>query len=339
MKSIFNRLLGKLFVLFIFIAMMSCSSTPYRSCEGMIWNTFYHITYKGSPELEDSVMKVLQDVGKSLNVFDSTSLVGRLNRTKSIKADHQLLEVYETSRKINRISNGLFDPTISPLINAWGFGIGHTPTADTISIDSILQFVGIQKTRAEGDLIIKDDIRTQFNFSAIAKGYGCDAVGEMFKRNNVYDYMIEIGGELTLSGESPSSGLWKISVDAPVESDIPDHTSAVIIALTDKGVATSGNYRNFRKENGNKTAHTISPLSGRPYISDVLSATVIAETCMEADGLATACMASSVVEAKRILVSYGADGLLIFSDSVWMTPGFKNYINEEVSAPEKKDRN
>ena len=293
----------------------------YVKTEGLIWNTLYHITYKGPESLRDSILPVLDEVGASLSVFDRNSLVSRLNKNDSAIVDSHFIMVYDTSKKINGLSHGNFDPTVSPLVDAWGFGLGHTPTADTLMVDSILNFVGINKTERKNNLIIKDDHRIQFNFSAIAKGYGCDAVGEMFERNGVSDFMIEIGGEILLKGKSPSGKDWKIAVDAPVEGNNPGEEASVILSLTDVGIATSGNYRNFREEDGGKTAHTISPVTGRPYLSPVLSATIISSTCMEADAIATACMAGSPQEAKDLIEATGSKGILIFADSTWISPG------------------
>ena len=300
--------------------------------EGMIWNTVYHISYNGPENLQDSILPVLNKVGRSLSVFDQSSLVSRLNNSDSLKVDADFIIVYDASKKINRLSHGRFDPTVSPLVDAWGFGPGHQPTRDTLMIDSIMEFVGLEKTHRDGDLIIKDDIRTRFNFSAIAKGYGCDAVGEMLKRNGVKDFMIEIGGELILSGNSPSGKEWHVAVDAPVDGVNPGEQTALILALTDVGIATSGNYRNFRMEEGRKVAHTISAVTGRPYAGEILSATIIAPTCMEADAIATACLASPLEEAQRLLKVSDVEGLFIFEDSMWMTPGFSKFVFEENSA-------
>lgn len=317
-----------------------CGGNSYHTAEGMVWNTMYHITYKGDATLEDSILATLEEVGKSLSVFDTTSLVSTLNRDDSVLADSHLKRVYESSLKVNKTSKGMFDPTVSPLVNAWGFGIGHKATADTTAIDSILQFVGISKTRFSNGYIVKEDRRIQFNFSGVAKGYGCDAIGEMFRRNGVTDYMVEIGGEIALSGLSPSGEDWKISIDAPIEeTGSPSHESMLVVSLTDKGIATSGNYRNFRKDGNGTVAHTISPMTGRPVMGSVLSASVITDNCVDADAIATACMASDVENAKNILSELGADGLLIFADTVWMTPGFSKYIIEEVSVPGNKVRN
>ena len=306
----------------------SCSkSGGYVKSEGMIWNTVYHITYKGDTDLQDSIFYIFDKVGKSLSVFDKNSLVTQLNTSDKIIADEFLIAVYDRSKEINEKSGGYFDPTVSPLIDAWGFGKGHTVTKDTLAIDSILNFIGIQKTHRTGEWIVKEDVRTKFNFSAIAKGYGCDAVGAMFKRNGVENFMVEIGGELSLSGKSPKGKKWNIAIDAPVEGKNPGEETSMVLSLTDVGVATSGNYRNFREEGGVKTAHTISPLTGRPVIGEILSATVVAPDCMEADGIATACMAGSVKDAKALLENAGVEALLIMPDTLWATKGFSKFIS------------
>lgn len=299
----------------------------------MVWNTLYHITYQGDRSLTDSVMAVLDDVGGSLNVFDEGSLVSRVNKSVSMPVDEHFMAVYNTSLMMNGASSGMFDPTLSPLITAWGFGPGHKVTADTVAVDSILSFTGIMRTRLDDHNIIKEDIRTQFNFSAVAKGYGCDMVAEMLRRNGVENYLVEIGGEIAVGGESPSGDSWKISIDRPVESDSTVvHDATSVISVTNAGIATSGNYRNFHREGRKTYGHTISPKTGRPVATDVISATVIAPTCMEADAAATACMASGSEISKEIFKTLRYEGMLILSDStVFMTPGFKSLT--ETPAP------
>ena len=336
MKSIiFHSFLGILLFLF-----SNCSKEEsYVKTEGIIWNTSFHITYKGPKSLQDSILPVLNEVSRSLSVFDKNSLITALNNSNQIEMDKHLAVVYDMSRKIHTASHGKFDPTVSPLVDAWGFGRGHKASSDTLRIDSLLDFVGIDKTRIEGDFLIKEDPRIQFNFSAIAKGYGCDAVGEMFIRNGVKDFMVEIGGELALSGESPAGKEWFVAIDAPIENLNPGDETVMIIGVTDAGIATSGNYRNYRMEGDKKVAHTISPQTGRPYIGEILSVTVIAPSCMEADAIATACMAGSVEEAQSLLKECDTHGLLILADSVLMTYGFQRYLINEVSVPERTSRN
>lgn len=299
----------------------------WQQKEGLVWNTAFHITYEGAPELADSVIAVLDRVGKSLSVFDTASLVTKVNMGDSVGVNTDFIRVYIMSKKINKISDGLFDPTISPMIDAWGFGKGHKVTADTARIDSIKKYVGLDKTRLRRDAILKDDPRITFNFSAIAKGYGCDAVGEMLESHGVKNYLIEIGGEIMMKGKNQQGGDWRISVDRPIVSDSLIHESQEIIQVTDMGVATSGNYRNFHEENGQRYGHTISPVTGRPVKTDVLSATVLAPSAMEADGLATAFMAMGSAKSKEVAGTLKRPVLLVLADStVWMSEEFEKLI-------------
>lgn len=302
--------------------------SEWQQKDGLVWNTSFHITYRGAESLGDSALSVLARVGKSLSVFDTASLVSRVNRQDSTLVDTDFIRVYVMSRKINRASDGAFDPTLSPLITAWGFGKGHKANADTTRIDSILNYVGINKTHLHRDSIIKNDSRIEFNFSAIAKGYGCDAVAEMFEKNGVTDFLIEIGGEIMTRGKNKNGKKWRISIDRPVlSSDRVIHESQEIIDITGMGVATSGNYRNFHNTDSGTYGHTISAATGRPVSTDVISATVIAPTAMEADGLATAFMAMGSVKARKLNESLRRPVLLVLSDSTtWTSTQFDKLI-------------
>lgn len=304
-------------------------SREYQNAEGMIWNTTYHVTYNGGPELKDSIMQVLNKVGASLNVFDEKSLVSRVNVSDSTAVDTDFIRVYVESVKVNRLTDGAFDPTLGPLIEAWGFGKGHKATGDTARIDSLMKFVGIDKTRLSMDTLVKDDSRIRFNFSAIAKGYGCDCVGEMLKRNGVEDWLIEIGGEISCRGKSPAGGKWRVSIDRPVmQKDRILHDSQCVVEVTDGGIATSGNYRNLQSDDkGQYYGHTISARTGRPAHTDVISATVIGRTAMESDALATAFMAMGADDVKRLNKSTRLPVMLVLADStVWYSGQFEKLM-------------
>lgn len=311
--------------------LLSCNGGDrYVTESGMIWNTSFHITFRGPVALRDSVLRVLDEVGRSLSVFDPKSLVSIVNASDSVAVDDHFQRVWHTSVKVNKESSGYFDPTLSPLITAWGFGPGHKATADTLRIDSIRKFVGITRSEISSGVIFKSDPRMQFNFSAVAKGYGCDVVGEMFRRNGVEDYLVEIGGEICAHGNSPRGDNWNISIDRPVLSaDSAIHDSQGVISLTDRGVATSGNYRNFHAEGGKRYGHTISPQTGRPVQTDVISATVVAPTCMEADAYATACMAMGSAQARQMTERLRLPAMFVLADStVWMSDSFKKLVKE-----------
>ncbi len=310
------------------LASASCRpSAPYRHAEGVIWNTVYHMTFDGDESLADSIRPVLERVGRSLSVFDPESLVSRLKASDSCKADSMLKDIYSLSARIHRQSGGMFDPTLSPLITAWGFGKGHKPTADTLRIDSLLALTGMGHTYIKDDVIHKDNRSISFNFSAIAKGYGCDAAAEMLKRNGVENFLVEIGGEIRCSGVNSKGRKWNISIDRPLK-DLHGtrHASQEVITVSGCGVATSGNYRNFHNgTDGHSFGHTIDPFTGRPAKTDILSATVVAPTAAEADAYATACMAMGAGKAKEMLNRLDLPALLILEDfSTWASPEFKN---------------
>ncbi len=321
-------------------ALFSCCSssrkdkddaTRYITKVGMIWNTTYHISYKGPEQLGDSITAVLKEVGRSLNVFDSTSLISKINTNQADVTDTHLSTVLTAAKTIHRQSGGAFDPTLSPAINAWGFGKDANATPDTARLDSIMQFVGLDKVILSNGKIHKSDPRVQMNLSAIAKGYGCDCVAAMLKRNGVTDYMVEIGGEMTIGGLSPRGGKWAIAIDKPIFTDSVVHSSLAVLSFSDAGLATSGNYRNYHEENGERFGHTIDARTGRPARTDVLSVTIIANTSMEADAYATAAMAMGSVKAKKMVDVLKLPALMVLADNtVWVSEPMHRFI-ESVS--------
>lgn len=309
-------------------ALVASCAPDYRHDEGMVWHTTYHITYRSDRQLTDSILAAIGDVDRSLNVFDPTSLASRVNESDSVPADENFRAVFDMSVRVNRLSGGAFDPTLGPLITAWGFGKGHKATADTLRIDSLLSLTGITRSRIENGFVIKGHPAMQFNFSAIAKGYGCDRVAAMLERNGVTDYLVEIGGEIRCGGSSPSGRDWRVSVDRPVVSDSVLHESQCVVSFTGMGMATSGDYRNFHGEGDGRYGHTISPVTGRPARTDVLSATVMASSAMEADALATAFMAMGSERAKKLAADLQLPVLLVLADaSVWESEQMKSLVS------------
>lgn len=299
------------------IALVGCrKSAETRQCSGMVWSTTYNITYTSAANLDDSIIAVMRQVEHSLSPFDKGSLISAINRGESTATDTLLRRIFFASQRINRLSGGAFDPTLAPLINLWGFGYDNASEPPTQAmIDSALTHVGIARCRIEADTIVKCSPATEFNFSAITKGYGCDLIGEILRRNGSRDYMVEIGGEIALAGHNPQGEPWHIQIDQPVEGAAPGSDALTVIKLTDCGIATSGNYRNFKQGASGKTWHTIDPATGRPAVSTTLSATVIAPDCMTADALATACMAMPADKALAMIGAIeGVEAMLVESD-------------------------
>lgn len=311
MKSKNSKSIGCLFAIFLII-LVSCRRENFKTDNGIVWNTTFHVVYDSHLELGDSIRSVMRDVELSLSPFNEASLITSVNRSETpVKIDSRITEIFDVSKKVNIISNGVFDPTVAPLINLWGFGYEKTSCGEPLPgmIDSVMSAVGIRDSRIDDGYLIKKSPMTKFNFSAITKGYGADEVGRMLYRNGCVNYMVEIGGEIAMAGHNPKGKSWRIQIDAPVENDTSViHQQLLVVEITDCGVATSGNYRNFKTDaDGKRYGHMISPVTGRPVETSTLSATVIAPNCMLADALATACMAMDAEEALKMID--GVDGV------------------------------
>lgn len=324
-------------ILSLSFLMVSCGGNKkWHKEQGMIWNTVWHATFCGPADAISAAVDSLKAVESSVSAFDDNSLVSIINRNENGPVDSHFKNVYEMSKKINSISDGLFDPTLSPLIKAWGFGKGHTPTSDTARIESILTYVGIDKTRIENDTLFKSSKEVSFNFSAIAKGYGVDVAAKTLIDHGCTDLMFEIGGEVVCIGKNPEGKKWRILIETPDEEFLrevfktesrPEFGEALIVELSDEALATSGNYRNYHTESGQTFGHTISPLTGRPVKTDILSASVIAPTCMEADALATACMALGSGKALDMLDKVDAAGaFILYSGDILVNDQMKRHI-------------
>ena len=308
----------------------------FVTASGVVWTTEYHITYEAARSLDDSIQAVFRMVDGSASAFNRQSLVSRINRGETDVPDSCFKALYVTARKVYDASGHLYDPTVMPLVNAWGFGYksGSLPTQR--QVDSLLAFVGMDKTSIVGGRVRKADPRVQFDFSSIAKGYACDEVGRMLERNGVVNYMVEIGGEIAARGVNSRGQQWRVSVDMPIDDDTTvNHQSALVLSIDRGGVATSGNYRKFKEVDGKKVTHILNPLTGRGEQSSLLSATVVAADCATADAWATACMAMGLDKAKAMMERSGSLGVMLISADasgnmvVWSNKRFASLVSPQ----------
>ncbi len=286
----------------------------YMRLEGVQWTTDYHITYEASHPLNDSVQRVFSLVDSSASVFNPKSLVTALNQNKTNRVDSLIARMYNTALTVNKATRGAYDPTVMPLVNAWGFGFksGRLPTQR--DLDSLLAFVGLEKTRLHGLTLIKDNPNVQFDFSSIAKGLACDEIARMLERNGVVNYMVEIGGEIACRGVNAQGKPWHVSVDLPLdESTAAIHKSALTVQLDKGGVATSGNYRKYKEVQGKRVSHIVNPKTGQSEESDLLSVTVVAPDCMSADAWATGCMVMGTERTKKLMEGNSQLGVMTIS--------------------------
>ena len=278
------------------------TQTSMQRNEGMVFGTIYHITYECEKDLQAGIDKTLQDVDFSLSPFNPKSTITAINNNTSKKADERFTEVFLLAKQISTATNGAFDITVAPLVNAWGFGFKNAENIDSVKIDSILQFVGFEKVTLKNGEVEKADERLMLDCSAIAKGYGVDAVGKYLEAEGVRNYMVEIGGEVRVRGNNPQGALWHIGITKPVDDSLSVNGELQqIVKVSDIAMATSGNYRNFYEKDGMKYAHTIDPRTGRPVQHNILSSTVFANDCATADAYATSFMVLGLQQAQKVL--------------------------------------
>lgn len=299
-----------LFILpYLFVACNSSSKKNDKNPEnytyyqehGEIFHTSFHIKYAYERSLYDEIMDELHRFDQSLNPFLDSSVISKVNRNEPVELDTFFIYVFNRAMEISEISEGKFDITCSPFINAWGFGFRNMDNVTPETIDSLKQFVGYDKIKLENGKIVKSDPRIQLNTSAIAKGYSCDIVADLFKRHGVENYMVEIGGEIAAKGINDKQECWRIGIDKPMDDSTGmHHELQTILSICNKCLATSGNYRNYYVKNGKKFAHTIDPQTGYPSENEMLSATVLADDCMTADAMATAFMASGLKKSEEM---------------------------------------
>ena len=324
-----------IFLVFLVIAsvLIIANEQPYHNDKGVIFGTYYNISYKHKDNLRNTIEKRLLTVDNSLSPFNKKSIISAVNNNADINVDSLFTQVFMLAQEISEKTDGAFDITVAPLVNAWGFGFRKGVDVDSIMVDSMLQYIGYNKVALIDGKVKKQYPETMLDCSAIAKGFACDCVALLFDSLGIENYMVEIGGEVVAKGKNEKSKLWSIGINKPTDDKSGSHSELQeILRISGKSLATSGNYRNYRYENGRKVAHTIDPRSGYPIQHSLLSATVIADNCATADAYATAFMVLGLEDAVEICNANNIEGYFIYSDDngdlqVAETEGFKKFHN------------
>jgi thiamine biosynthesis lipoprotein len=329
-----------LIILISTILILGCkhSHYPYTKISGFAQGTTYHITYENKTDknYKNQIDSILNDFDESLSEYVPSSIISKINRNDpNVKIDKHFKIVFNKSKEITNNSEGTFDITVGPLVNAWGFGPEKKAKINRALIDSLLQFIGMNKVRIEGDKLIKEKPGIKIDVNAIAQGYSVDVVCEFFEKERIKNYLVEIGGELKAKGKNPKGHLWRVGIDKPVEgNDAPGESIQAILEFTNKAMSTSGNYRKFYIENGVKYAHHIDPHTGYPTRNNLLSVTIIADDCITADGNATACLVMGLEKTRKYLQKHKElDAFLVYSDEngnfkTEYTPSVKKWLTK-----------
>ncbi len=283
-----------------------CASRPaYTVVEGTMLGTTLRavadVRDVGKQQLYAAIMELDREAKASMSIFDEESLLNRLNRNETDSIDRHIAYCLALADSIGALSDGRYDVTVKPLVEAWGFA-GKARTAEP-NIDSLLQFVGCEKVAIRDGRLMKSDPRVQLDFNSIAKGYTVDLLARLVESLGARNYLVDIGGEVRCRGLNPHGQAWRIGVETPFDGNMSDgQYLQKRIAMSDGGLATSGNYRRYYLDGqGRKVAHTIDPRTGRSALSRLLSVTVAAATCAEADALGTMFLAMGADDALQAI--------------------------------------
>ena len=287
----------------------------YVTVEGYMLGTTFRIVAKtalAQKQVYAEAMVIDSMAKSSMSIFNTQSLISRINAGVTDSLDIHLIRNIAVAARMYRLSDGYYDITVKPLTDAYGFA--KKRKIEHPNVDSLLQFVGFEKFRVVGSRIVKSDNRLQLDLNSLAKGYTVDLLADRLEALGCGDYIVEVGGEIRTSGLSPRGDVWRVGVDTPFEGNqSPGEYQQAVIELSDRALATSGNYRRYYTDSeGNKIVHTINPKTGKGVISTLLSATVVANRCVEADAMATMFMAMGTDRAVQVAESLKDKGVEVY---------------------------
>lgn len=320
----------------IILLLSSCRNNQiYFEERGVIFNRNYTLLYQSPHRLTALIDSEMEALNNSLNAYNPSSIVAKINRNEPVNTDEHFASVVERARVISEETGGIFDITCFPLVLLWWEAYENTNNTPAYKVDSILQFVGYRKIRVEGKQLIKDDPRTQITLTALARGYVADRLAGLLEENKVSNYKIDIGGVIVTCGTDAEENPWRITIHKPGTADEYTYNIEQVIQLKKKGgIATAGNFHAYYIKDGRKHLHMINPLTGYPAEQNILSCTVIADDSMTSDGLAVAFTALNDREASRIGDYLGVEYFLIYTDEegnykTKHSEGMKEYLVEK----------
>ncbi|MCB9359674.1 MAG: FAD:protein FMN transferase [Flavobacteriales bacterium] len=299
--------------------------------EGFAQGTTYHVTYisKSGKNFQRAIDSLLIEIDNSLSTYQPKSIISKFNQSDSTQQiDKLFLDVFNDAKLVFENTDGAFDPTVAPLVNAWGFGFENIENTDSTFIDSLLQYVNFNAVTVNDSFVVKSNTNIMLDFNAIAQGYSVDVLAEFLEAKDIENYMVEVGGELRVKGKNTNNKLWRIGIDKPIENN-ENRDLQAIINLENTALATSGNYRKFYEKDGVKYSHTLNPKTGYPVQHTLLSATVLAKTCSMADAYATAFMVLGLEKSKEIVAANpDLRVLFIYVDE---KNEFQTFASQEIS--------
>jgi FAD:protein FMN transferase len=330
-------------LLFSSMYLISCNNFSNKKeikIEGLAQGTYYAITYydKEGINYQTAIDSFFKAFDMSASVYLEESIISRLNNNDSTAiADEAYTYIFNKSMEVSRKTDGAFDITVMPLVNAWGFGFTDPMKLDSSKVDSILPLVNYTNVQLKDGRLIKKSPGIKIDFNAIAQGYSADLIGKMLESKGIENYLVDVGGEVLAKGTKSGNKTWKVGIEKPAENADDDRKLNAVVNLKNKAMATSGNYRRFFVKDGIKYSHTIDPKTGFPVNHTILSTSVLANDCITADAYATAFMVMGLEKIKVFLKQNpDLEAYIIYAEpngrlATWTSKGLQEMI-ESVSA-------
>lgn len=333
-------LISSIIAAIVFVIFAGCSSkseTQKISFTGEAQGTYYAITYfdADNRNFADEIDSLLKAFDQSVSLWVGESIISRVNRDDTtVVLDDIFKYNFYLSKEISALSDGYFDFTVSPLVEAWGFSFKQKQKMSPMQIDSLRQLVDYRKVQISNGQVVKEDPRMRFDFNAIAQGYSVDLIAQFLSRKGIKNFVVDVGGEIYALGTKPDNEPWRVGVEHPAPDMDAERTIQLVVRLDGKGLATSGSYRKYYEENGKRYSHFIDPKTGYPVQHNLLSVTVLAKNAAEADALATAFMVMGKEKSTALLSAlHDVEAFFIFwgeagDYETYATPGFAALIEE-----------
>ena len=321
----------------ILALLSSCNNQPKKIVlQGEAQGSYYAITYfdEQGRNFQHEVDSIFHAVDMSVNLWVKNSVISKVNRNEEVTLDSIFIDNFRIAQEAARLSDGYFDPTISPIVAAWGFSYknGDTITITPQLIDSLKRLVDYRKVRIENGIVIKENPAMTLDFNAIAQGYTSDLIASFLSSHGVESFLVNTGGEIMTRGCKPNGDSWIVGIEKPADSCNSEQVVHTRIALHDKGLVTSGSTRKYVERNGKRYSHCIDPTTGYPVEHQLLSATVLAENSVWADALASICMVMGLEKSLPLIESLdGVEAYYIYVNEkdeleTYATEGFKKLI-------------
>ena len=300
------------------ILLISCTKQPQKiNYSGVTQGSYFSITYfdKENRHFEAEFDSIFREVDNSVSLWNENSIIRKVNRNEDVVVNQIFKDNFEWARKASEFSDGAFDATIGPLVEAWGFHYKKELEMTPEMVDSIRQLVDYHKIEIIDDKVVKANPNMTLDFNAVAQGYTTDLIGKFLETKGISNYLVDVGGEIMARGTKPNGEQWTIGIEKPTENYDSERSVQIKINLKDKGIVTSGNYRKYIEKYGIRYSHSIDPKTGYPVEQNLLSATVIADNASWADCLATICMIVGKEKASKLLENQGIEAYFIYVDN------------------------